>query len=140
LTMAIWQLNSPYAQPPPRRPRPVSDVYQQWDFLFVFCFRIFCLLGYAICRSLTSRYPYISIWMVASRGVVMFFLSFFGLIFSLCCCSLMFLEINYWNTYSNIIADTNLFKIFWLLDYFIMSFSKAAIGLTLLPHLGKISF
>ncbi|CAF1599404.1 unnamed protein product [Rotaria sp. Silwood1] len=29
LTMSIWQLNSPYAQPPPRRPRPVSDPYQQ---------------------------------------------------------------------------------------------------------------
>jgi len=29
LTMAIWQLNSPYAQPPPRRPRPARDPNQQ---------------------------------------------------------------------------------------------------------------
>lgn len=29
LTIAIWQLNSPYAQPPPRRSRPTGDPYQQ---------------------------------------------------------------------------------------------------------------
>ncbi|CAF0902279.1 unnamed protein product [Adineta ricciae] len=29
LTIAIWQLNSPYAQPLPRRPRPTGDPYQQ---------------------------------------------------------------------------------------------------------------
>ncbi|CAF1233195.1 unnamed protein product [Adineta steineri] len=29
LNMSLWQLNSPYAQPPPRRPRPAVDPYEQ---------------------------------------------------------------------------------------------------------------
>jgi hypothetical protein len=28
LNMSIWQLNSPYAQPPPRRQRPIPDPNQ----------------------------------------------------------------------------------------------------------------